>query len=220
MKLGVIGSGNIGKAIGGWAAKLGYDVTFSAKNEEHAQAAAKASGNNARSASVRETVEASELVLLAIPYDAVKEVLSDVGPLLRNRVLIDVTNALTEDMSTLQMGHTTSAAEEIEKLAPDARVVKAFNTIFAQVYASQTPNVQGNALSVFLAGDHPDAKAKVTELASKMGFDVVDTGPLKVARFIEPLAMLNIHLGYGSGMGTNIGFSLNHPQAARAKRVA
>lgn len=220
MKLGIIGSGNIGKSIGSWAAKLGYEVTFSAKDEEHARQAAAASGNGAKAASVRDAVAESELVLLAVPYDATKEILNDVRPLLRGKVLIDATNALTEDMSELQVGHTTSAAEEIAKLVPEARVVKAFNTVFAQVYASQKPEAQGQTLSVFLASDDEEAKAKVAGLVSKMGFDVIDTGPLKTARFIEPLAMLNIHLGYGRELGTEIGFSLNHPNAVKAKRAA
>jgi 8-hydroxy-5-deazaflavin:NADPH oxidoreductase len=131
-----------------------------------------------------------------------------------------VTNALNDDMSGLQVGHTTSAAEEISKLVPGARVVKAFNTIFAPIYASQDPRILGRTLTVFLAGDDQAAKASVSELASKMGFDVVDTGPLRIARFIEPLAMLNIQLGYGLGMGTGIGFTLNHAPSPRAREAA
>jgi 8-hydroxy-5-deazaflavin:NADPH oxidoreductase len=220
MKLGVIGSGNIGKAIGSWAAKLGYEVTFSAANEQHAKEAAAAAGHGARSGSVREAATHGDLVLLAVPYDAVREILADIGPLLSGKTLIDVTNALTEDMSALQIGHTTSAAEEIARLAPGAKVVKAFNTVFAQIYASQSPVVQGRTLSVFVAGDDAGSKARVLELARKMGFDPIDTGPLRVARFIEPLAMLNIHLGYGLGMGTDQGFSLSHAKAREGRQAA
>jgi predicted dinucleotide-binding enzyme len=220
MKLGVIGAGNIGRAIGSWAAKLGYEVIFSARNEAHAREAAQASGNRARSATVREAAEAADLVLLAVPYDAAGTVLDDVGELLAGKTLIDVTNALTEDMSALQLGHTTSAAEELARRAPRAKVVKAFNTVFAQIYASQSPTAQGRTLSVFLAGDDADSKDQVRELAARMGFDVVDTGPLKSARYVEPLAMLNISLAYGLGMGTDIGFSLNHPGSAQGKRAA
>jgi hypothetical protein len=108
----------------------------------------------------------------------------------------------------LTLGFTTSAAEEIAKLAPDAHVVKAFNTVFAQVYASQNPKVQGKAISVFVAGDNTEAKENVEALIAKMGFDVVKAGPLRSARNIEPLAMLNISLGYGQGLGTSMGFAL------------
>ena len=207
MKLATIGSGNIGKSIGAWASKAGYEVIFSAKNEPHAQEAAKAAGNNAKSASVRAAVESADIVLLAVPYGAVKEVLSEVGPLLKGKVLIDATNALTADYSNLLLGFTTSAAEEIAKLVPEAKVVKAFNTVFAQVYASQNPKIKGNTISVFYAGDDKDAKTKVADLVKKMGFDALDAGPLKAARNLEPMALMNITLGYGLGHGTSSGFS-------------
>jgi len=208
MKLGVIGSGNIGKGIGSWAAKVGYDVTFSAKNEDGAKSAAQAAGHSAKAANVRGAVEAADLVLLAVPYGAVKEVLTDVRPLLRGKTVIDATNAVSADFSSLTLGFTTSAAEEIAKLVPDAHVVKAFNTVFAQVYASQNPKIQGKAISVFVAGDNKEATEKVQTLITKMGFDVVNAGPLKSARNLEPLAMLNISLGYGQGLGTSMGFTL------------
>lgn len=208
MKLGVIGSGNIGKGIGSWAAKLGYDVTFSAKTEAGAKAAAQAAGHSAKAGNVRGAVEAADLVLLAVPYGAVKQVLTEIKPLLGGKTVIDVTNALSADFSSLTLGFTTSAAEEIAKLVPDAHVVKAFNTVFAQVYASQNPMIHGKAISVFVAGDNKEATEKVQTLIAKMGFDMVNAGPLKSARNIEPLAMLNISLGYGQGLGTSIGFTL------------
>jgi len=208
MKLGVIGSGNIGKGVGSWAAKVGYDVTFSGKNEAGSKSAAQAAGHGAKAANVRGAVEAADLVLLAVPYGAVKEVLTDIRPMLRGKTVIDATNALSADFSSLTLGFTTSAAEEIAKLVPDAHVVKAFNTVFAQVYASQNPKIQGKAISVFVAGDNKEATEQVQDLVTKMGFDAVNAGPLKSARYIEPLAMLNISLGYGQGLGTGMGFTL------------
>ena len=208
MKLGVIGSGNIGKGIGGWAAKLGYKVTFSAKTESGAKAAAQSAGHSAKAASVRDAVDSADLVLLAIPYGAVKDTLPQLGPLFRGKTVIDATNPLSSDFSSLTLGFTTSAAEEIARLIPEAHVVKAFNTVFAQIYASQNPKIQGKAISVFVAGDNQEATEKVRTLITKMGFDAVNAGPLKSARNIEPLAMLNISLGYGQGLGTSIGFAL------------
>lgn len=207
MKLAVIGSGNIGKSIGVWASSKNYEVIFSAKNEQHAQEAAKQAGHNASAADVPKAVEMADVILLAVPYDAVKEVIAETKPQLKGKVLIDATNALTEDFSGLKLGFTTSAAEEIAKLAPEAKVVKAFNTVFASVYASQDPTIKGQPISVFYAGDDPDAKTKVAELIHAMGFDAVDTGPLKAARNLEPLALLNIGLGYGMGHGTSVGFA-------------
>jgi NADPH-dependent F420 reductase len=208
MKLAIIGSGNIGKSIGKWASKVGYEVIFSSKNNEHAKEAAKLSGNNAKYGSVKEAVEMADIVLLAIPYGAVKEVLSENKSVLKGKILIDATNALNSDYSDLILGFTTSAAEEIQKAVPEARVVKAFNTVFAHVYNSQNPVIEGKKVSVFYASDNNDGKAKVAELITKMGFDAVDCGSIKAARNLEPLAMLNISLGYGLGHGTSIGFSL------------
>src|SRR4051794_5186417 len=108
MKLGVIGSGNIGKSIGAWAAKSGYSVIFSARDEANARAAAQAAGNGATAASVRSAVEAADLVLLAVPYGETSKVLADIRPLLKGKVLIDVTNALSSDFSSLTVGHTSS----------------------------------------------------------------------------------------------------------------
>ena len=207
MKLAVIGSGKIGKSIGAWASKVGYEVIFSSRNVQHAQEAAKIAGNNSKSATAREAVDKADMVLLAVPYGAVKETLKDLGSLLNGKVLIDATNALTADFSGLMLGFTTSAAEEIEKLAPGAKVVKAFNTVFAQVFATQNPKIKGNKITVFYAADDKEAKTKVADLIIKMGFDAVDAGSLKASRSLEPLALLNIGLGYGLGHGTSIGFS-------------
>jgi 8-hydroxy-5-deazaflavin:NADPH oxidoreductase len=209
MKMAIIGSGNIGKSIGAWASKEGYEIIFSAKKEEHAREAAKAAGHNAKFASVNSAIESADIVLLAVPYESAKEVLSEAKSILKGKVLIDVTNALTEDYSALKLGFTTSAAEEIAKLIPEAKVIKAFNTVFASVYASQNPKIKEKTISVFYAGDDKDAKAKVADLINKMGFDAVDSGSLKAARVLEPMALLNISLGYNMGLGTSIGFSLN-----------
>ncbi len=207
MKLAVIGSGNIGKSIGAWAAVSGYEVIFSARNLQHAQEAAEAAGHNSRSASIIDAVKEAGMVLLAVPYGAALELLAELKPLLQGKILIDPTNALTADYSGLALGFTTSAAEEIAKIVPETKVVKAFNTIFASIFASQNPIIKGNTISVFYAGDNKDAKSEVAALISKLGFDAVDSGPLAASRNIEPLALLNISLGYGLGHGTSIGFT-------------
>ncbi len=209
MKLAVIGSGNIGKSIGSWAAKVGYEVIFSAKNEAHAIAAAKEAGNGASAATIENAVSAAELVLFAAPYGAAQEILPALKAALNGKTLIDATNALAADFSGLTVGFTSSAAEEIAKLVPGVKVVKAFNTVFAQVYASQNPSVNGTKISVFVAGDDAAAKKSVVDLVSALGFDAVDAGPLAASRNIEPLAMLNISLGYGMGYGTSVGFTFN-----------
>ena len=118
---------------------------------------------------------------------------------------MDVSNVLTPSFE-LALGFTTSGSEELQKLFPRARVVKAFNTIFAQNMS--TGKLMGERLTVLVAGDDPSSKDTVRKLAEGIGFDSVDAGPLKSARYLEPLGMLNITLGYGLKMGTDIGFRL------------
>jgi predicted dinucleotide-binding enzyme len=149
----------------------------------------------------------AEIVLLAIPYNAVNEVLPQIKSLLKGKILIDVTNPLSEDYSSLKLGTTTSAAEEIAEMLPGTSVVKAFYTVFAQVYASQNPKIQEKTISVFYVGDDDEAMKKVGGLIKQMGFDAVNCGPLKSARNLEPMALMNITMGYALKNGTSIGFS-------------
>ena len=108
----------------------------------------------------------------------------------------------------LALGFTTSGAEELQKQAPEAKVVKAFNTVFAQ--HMDTGRVKDERVSLLVASDHPAAKAAVQALGGDIGFDSIDAGPLRNARWLESLGYLNIQLGYVLGMGTEIGFALVH----------
>lgn len=123
---------------------------------------------------------------------------------LAGKVVVDITNPLTADYMGLTLGHTTSAAEEIAKALPGAEVVKGFNTVFAQVLAEGADFGNGRRVSVFVASDSERAKQTAAALAESIGFAVVDAGDLKNARYLEPLAGLNIYLGYGAGLGTAI----------------
>lgn len=122
---------------------------------------------------------------------------------LTGKTVIDITNPLTPDMSGLSIGHTTSAAEEIQKAVPQARVVKAFNTVFAQVLGNDARAGAPKA-QVLYAGDDADAKEAVRALIESAGFEAVDAGPLANARTLEPLGLLNIYLGYVAGRGTGV----------------
>src|SRR5206468_2384708 len=113
---------------------------------------------------------------------------------LNRRAVVDITNPLTPDYMGLAIGHTTSAAEEIQKAFPGAKVVKAFNTVFAQVLADG-PKLADATVPVFFAGDDAAAKELVRSLIESMGFIPVDAGGLKNARYLEPLAGLNIYFG-------------------------
>jgi len=115
---------------------------------------------------------------------------------------------LKTGLSELAIGHATSAAEEIGKMAPGAKVVKAFNSVFADIYHSDSRLFGSRMPTMFYCGDDDGAKSTVARLIRETGFEPIDAGPLKSARYLEPLAMLMIQLGYGQGMGTNIALNL------------
>jgi 8-hydroxy-5-deazaflavin:NADPH oxidoreductase len=208
VNIGVLGSGKVGKALGAWAAKSGYEVAFSSRKREDAVAAAEEAGYRARSLSIEQLVSESKMILLTLPYDSICDALAPMRKHLDRKTLVDVTNPVTEDRRELKIGHDASGAEEIAKLFPMASVVKAFNAVFAEVYASQKPKIEGRPVSIFYAGDDPATKSDVRELILKLGFDPIDAGPLKNARYLEPLSLLNIQLGRVLGFPTRIGFSL------------
>jgi predicted dinucleotide-binding enzyme len=144
----------------------------------------------------------ADIVIVATPYSDAIAALRQVGDL-TGKVIIDITNPLTADYSGLTLGFTTSAAEEIQKAYPQAKLVKAFNTIFAQILGGHSVPA-GGAVPVYVAGDDTNAKEAVKNFATEIGFKARDAGPLKNARLLEPLAVLNIYLGYGAGHGTAI----------------
>lgn len=188
-KVGIIGDGNVGSALARGLQRAGHDV--------------RAVGNDA--VAVGQTASWAEIVVLAVPFAAIDDVVAELGDAVAGKTLIDVTNALAADMS-LAVGFTTSGAEELQKKVPRGRVVKAFNTQFAQHMDSGRLGDQ--RLTVFVAADDAAAKGEVTELATAIGFDAVDAGPLVNARLLEPLGYLNIQLGYVLGLGTQIGLAL------------
>jgi predicted dinucleotide-binding enzyme len=183
--------GNVGSALQRGLERAGYDV--------------KSTGKDPRL--VRETANWGDVIILAVPYPAVEDAVRAMGDAVRGKTLIDVTNALTPDFQ-LAVGFTTSGAEELQKTSPSAKVVKSFNTVFAQHMA--TGQVKGTALTLFVAGDDQRAKDQAVGLGRDIGFDPVDAGPLLNARWLETLGYLNIQLGYSLRIGSEIGFKLIH----------
>jgi predicted dinucleotide-binding enzyme len=150
--------------------------------------------------SYADAVAKADIVVLALPFDAALEAAKTLN--LAGKVVVDMTNPVTPDFSGLRFGHTTSAAEEIQKAAPAARVVKGFNTIFAGLFA--TPAVDTANVPIFLAGNDDAAVDAVADLAQTAGFAVEKAGKLDGARLLEPVGMLNIRFAYGLGRGAAI----------------
>lgn len=188
-KVGIIGQGSVGSALARGLQKVGYEVKTAGKDQN----------------AVRDAASSANIVILAVPFGELDATIKEAGKSLDGKIVVDVTNAIGPGKD-LAVGFTTSGAEELQKKIPQSKVVKAFNTVFAKFMDSG--RVDGKQLTAFIAGDDARAKSEVMELARDIGFDAVDSGPLKNARMLEPMAYLNIQLGYGQKMGTDIGFQL------------
>jgi 8-hydroxy-5-deazaflavin:NADPH oxidoreductase len=211
MKIAVIGAGNVGGTLGRRWAVAGHEVAFGARDPAEARLAAlvRESGPSARAASVPEAAQDAAVVVLTVPWDSARDALAAAGEL-RGRILIDATNPvpLTPEglRQGLVIGHTTSGGEQVARWAEGARVVKAFNTTGWQNMADPRYGSQG--LSMLLCGNDADAKRVVADLARQLGFEPVDVGPLRSARYLEAVAMLWIDMAVLQGFGTNFGFRL------------
>jgi predicted dinucleotide-binding enzyme len=202
MNILLLGAGNMGSALARRFSQAGHTVQIAARSLDKAQAVASAFPG-VTALDVAGSAAKADVVIVATPNDQAIAALTKAGPL-DGKVIVDITNPLTADYMGLTIGHDTSAAEQIADAFPAAEVVKGFNTLFAQVLGEGAEFAGGQKAPAFVAADSGRAKAAATSLAESIGFDVIDAGPLKNARYLEPLAGLNIYLGYGAGQGTNI----------------
>jgi 8-hydroxy-5-deazaflavin:NADPH oxidoreductase len=212
MNITVIGTGNMGSAFVKQLSRAGHHVTVTARDLGKARELASAYPGVIAAAPAEAATQA-DIVIAATSFDGAINALQSVGSL-KGKVVIDITNPLTPDYMGLTIGHTTSAAEEIAKAIPEARIVKAFNTIFAQVLGEGGDFGNGQTIPAFLASDDTAAKQQVQDLAKSIGFASIDAGGLKNARYLEAVAGLNIYLGYGAGLGTAIAPTWLHKNAA------
>ena len=208
MKIGIIGVGAMGAAMGDIWAKAGHEVLFSfSRDRAKLEAVAKAAGPNATAGDPKD-VTRQDIVVLAAPWGLVDVALAQAGDL-RGKTVFSCVNSLNRDMSGLEVGTTTSAAEEIAKKIPSANVVEALPPM-AQIIASDDRTIGGERITVFYCGNDAEAKTQVMILINTLGFDAVDAGPLTSARFIEPAGFLTVQLAYQMQMGTQLGFKLLH----------
>jgi NADPH-dependent F420 reductase len=193
MKVAIIGAGNVGKALGTSIARAGHEVTIAARNPEHARAAAREIGATSTETNAA-AVSGADVVILAVPFvGSGEEIATQIRDEVDGKTVVDVTNPLTPDYSRLAT-EGSSAAEEFQKLLPDAHVVKAFNTIFASNQANPSREIDG-----FVAADDDKAKQQVLSLVDSMGFRPLDVGPLSAARHLEGMAFINIGLNAQNG---------------------
>lgn len=207
MPIAILGAGNVGAGLARVWTAVGHEVTFGLRNpqSDKARAAVKEVGGKARAAQNREAAATVQVVALCVPWPAAREAIRSCGNL-KGKIVIDCTNPLLPDLSGLAIGTTTSAAEQVAAWATDAAVVKAFNTIGAADLGNaqfRTQRADG-----FYCGDDAKAKAIVRGLVEAAGFNAVDVGPLRNARYLEALAMLWIDMAVNQKQGVNHAFKL------------
>ena len=192
MQIAIIGAGNVGKALATSLTRAGHDVTLTAANPQNARAAARETGASAATSNA-EAAQSADLVVLAVPAGALDQVAGELGSKLSGKVVVDVTNRPTPNPD----GPATSIAEELQQKVPGAKVVKAFNTLFASRQAQ--PTVSGIPADAFVAGDDAEAKQTVLDVVESAGFRPVDVGSLATARTLEGMAWLNIQRNLDGG---------------------
>ncbi len=191
--IAVIGTGNVGGALGTRLGDLGHTIVYGSRNPSRPQVAevVSRSGEGATATTSAEAVVGADIVILAVPGMLVEGIVRDLGDL-SGKIVIDPTNPLTRDESgRFIMGVETSNGELVQAAAPDAKVVKAFNTVSYQTMLD--PAASGGPVSIPLVGNDDDAKARVAGLVESLGFEAIDLGPIEHAHQVEGMLILWIN---------------------------
>ncbi|HSV49799.1 MAG TPA: NADPH-dependent F420 reductase, partial [Candidatus Acidoferrales bacterium] len=190
LKIAIIGKGNVGSALQSGLSRAGHETRF---------------GHRDPNESVEEAAKWGEVIIIAVPYNNSDDARENIKPYADGKIVIDVMNAIGAYMD-LGINCSSSTAEETQRKLPNAHVVKAFNTVFAP--NQSTAKLGDTQLTAFFAGDDAGAKQTVAQLTRDMGFDPVDCGPLRNARYLEAMGIMLINLAFKFGMGNKIGYKL------------
>jgi 8-hydroxy-5-deazaflavin:NADPH oxidoreductase len=207
MRVGILGSGLMGGKLGTLFARAGHEVIFSyARSQEKLNRLARDAGGKARAGTPQEAAQNADVILLAVHWSRIDDVLKQTGDL-SGKVIISCSLPLDTANTELVLGHTTSGAEELAKKVPDAEVVSAFNNIPSEVlFGVFAARGKGTPPSMVYCGDKPGGKNIADTLIRDLGFDPIDLGPLRSARYTEPLAMIIAHLAYGGAEGPELAY--------------
>jgi predicted dinucleotide-binding enzyme len=197
MRIGILGSGLMGGKLGTLFARAGHEVVFSyARSKAKLERLARDARGKASAGTPREAVADSDAVLLAVHWSRVHDVLKQAGDLSK-KVILSCTLPMSADDSGLAVGSKTSGAEEIARRVPGAHVVSAFSTVPSEVlFAVYKARRRSKRPSLVYCGDNKRAKIVAAELITDLGFDAVDAGPLRIARYTEPYSLLVAQLAY------------------------
>lgn len=204
MNILIIGAGNVGGTLGKRWSEAGHNIYFGVRNPEDSKYAA--IREYAHIKSLDGAVGESDLIVLATPWKATKEVVTNLSSHLDNKILVDCTNPLKPDLSGLDATREKSGAHYVAEWAKGARVVKAFNTTGFNIMAQPVINDQKSLMPV--ASDDEEARKTVMALAEEIDFDAVDFGNLSFAYLLENFALTWISLAYMHGMGRDFAFTI------------
>lgn len=190
--IAIIGTGNVGSALGPAFHEQGHTIVYGSRNPNRhsVQELVEDTGENASATMPQQAVIAADIVVLAVPGLAVAEVVESLGDL-SGKIIIDPTNPMERKLLKFYHASDTSNTELIQALAPDADVVKAFNTLSTEFMTD--PSLAGGPVSVPLAGDSGGAKDVVAELVSNMGLEPIDVGGAERAKWLEGMAILLVN---------------------------
>lgn len=197
MRIGILGSGLMGGKLGTLFARVGHEVVFSyARGQEKLTRLARDAGGHARAGTPREAAQGADALLLAVHWSQVDDVLEQAGDL-PGKVVVSCALPMNDDNTDLVVAHTSSGAEVLARKVPSARVVAAFGTVPSEVLLPVFA-AKGQAARPSLAycGDDESAKRVAAVLIGDVGFEPVDAGPLRIARYTEPFALLIAQLAY------------------------
>jgi 8-hydroxy-5-deazaflavin:NADPH oxidoreductase len=207
MRVGVLGSGLMGGKLGTLLARAGHEVVFSyARGEQKLKRLAREAQRNARAGTPGDAAREADALLLAVHWSRVDDVLKQAGDL-SGKVVVSCSLPLNADNTKLVVAHTSSGAEALQKKLRRARVVAAFGTVPSEVlfgvFAARRRTIRP---SLVYCADHQEAKDVAATLIRDVGFDPVDAGPLRIARYTEPFSLLVAQLAYGGEAGPELAY--------------
>lgn len=207
MRIGILGSGLMGGKLGTSFARAGHEVIFSyARSEQKLERLAREAKGKARYGTPREAAEEADALLLAVHRSRIDDVLKQAGDL-SDKLVISCSLPMNDDNTELVIAHTSSGAEALARKIPKARVVSAFNTVPSEVlFDVYEARHKTRRPSLVYCGDDPSGKRIAADLIRDVGFDPVDAGPLRIARYTEPFALLMGQLAYEGEGGAELAY--------------
>jgi predicted dinucleotide-binding enzyme len=207
VRIGILGSGLMGGKLGTIWTRAGHEVVFSySHSEQKLKKLARDAKGKARAGTPREAVQEADAVLLAVHWSRVDDALKQAGDL-SGKVVVSCSLPMNADDTDLVIAHTSSGAEELAKKVPKARVVSAFSTVPSEVlfdvYEARRKATKPN---VVYCGDDASSKKTAAQLIRDVGFDPVDAGPLRIARYLEPFTLLIGRLAYEGDKGPELAY--------------